>query len=116
MKMEFPFYAMTFAGAKVECWEWDEDAEQWVDTNGHCHEPEDLHSVAPPFDENPPTFYGLPIAMSAVALDGKRLVLGGFRPLLRSWETPDGELHLLVNCPRPVLTQRYRSLDAPWLS
>jgi len=27
MKMEFPFFAMTFDGAKVECWEWNSDNE-----------------------------------------------------------------------------------------
>ncbi len=114
MKMQFPLYATTFDGAQVEVWEWDKDAEQWVDTESRHHDPENLHTVTPPSDDHPPSYYDLLIQIAAVSLDGKPVLLNGFRPLLRCWETPEGELHPVVNCPRPVLTQRRRSLDAPW--
>lgn len=116
MKLEYPFYAATFDGAQAEVWEWDKDTEQWVDTDGQRHDPENLHTVAPPSDDQPPTYYDLLIQISAVSLDGKPVLLDGFRPVIRCWVTPAGELHPVVNCPRPVLTPRWRSLDAPWSS
>ena len=117
MKLEFPFYARTYsddADDAVECWEWDADAERWRDTEGHSHAPENLHSVTPPFDAHPPTFLDLEVALEASTMDGKGVVLVGFRPFVPDWETRDGQHLPLVNCPRPVLT-RYRCLDAPYL-
>ena len=116
MKMEFPFFAMTFDGAKVECWEWNSDTEQWVDTEGGRHDPDNLHTVTPPFDDQPPTFLDLITPILATALDGRLVTLRGFRPYVPDWETQEGENHPVVNCPRPLLIQHQRSLDAPWSS
>jgi hypothetical protein len=116
MKMEFPFYAMTFDGAKVECWEWNPDTEQWVDSEGGRHDPDNLHTVTPPFDDHPPTFLELLSPILATSLDGRLVTLRGFRPYVPDWETGEGENHPVVNFPRPLLLQRERSLDAPWAS
>jgi hypothetical protein len=115
MKFWFPIYANTFDGAKVECWEWDRDTEQWVDTQGRHHDPEDLHSVEPPHDDQR-GYYPIPCVLQAVAIDGTPIRVNGWQPFVPQWETEDGHHHPLINSPRPLLKQRYRSLDAPWSS
>jgi hypothetical protein len=113
--VEFPIFGTTFDGKEVECSDWDEETERWVDTDGCRHRPDDLHTVCPP-SEDGVGYYRIDIPLLGVTLDGLPVRVTGWQPFVPQWETDTGEHHPVINCPRPEIGCRWRSLDADWQS
>jgi hypothetical protein len=111
--VQYPIYAATFDGKEVECWEWDAEIECWVDTEGNRHRPEDLHTACPPYDEYE-GYRSIDVPLMGTTLDGQPVRITGWQPHVPQWETDVGEHHAVINCPRPEVGCRHRSIDADW--
>jgi hypothetical protein len=64
--------------------------------------------------EDDEAYRAIDVSLLATTVDGRQVRVTGWQPFAPQWGTDGGEHHAVINCPRPGVGCRHRSIDADW--